>query len=399
MQLFIRKLVQYLLIPLAILALYYRPALAQEVKETGRQPGYNLAEQYEIAASELKSWFVGSRPIKSELKKEKEIDPELGLYLDNVSFQNVYELNYPANYGVLVNGTRPDRTEIGLQRGDIIFEIDGIPVKHLSHLEDMLADKAIGDSISVKYFRGGETYQKVLLIPAKEESERYSSVFDQKAMLKSPGLGGGSYQPLYVNTDLSGISNLAKELGLKALSPLNSLYHGFAFQGLVGDGYFIGGLGGWTGSSQQSNYTVGTNTQVERNLRYHSGLGGVTLDKRLRVGDRWLLSYGLMLGGGGTKLEIYQTEQDVAWSEIDSTSSYNSYLQLKKNYLLLQPRVSLTYRVLPVFWIKIEAGYMLSYSKSGWRNILIDNKYDVTGPDKEVALNGFTISISPWFGF
>jgi hypothetical protein len=42
---------------------------------------------------------------------------------------------------------------------------------------------------------------------------------------------------------------------------------------------------------------------------------------------------------------------------------------------------------------------MLSYSKSGWRNILIDNKYDVTGPDKEVALNGFTISISPWFGF
>jgi hypothetical protein len=106
-----------------------------------------------------------------------------------------------------------------------------------------------------------------------------------------------------------------------------------------------------------------------------------------------------MLGGGGSKIEVYQTEQDIAWGNIDSTSSYNSYLQFKKKYLLLQPRVALTYRVLPVFWIKIEAGYMLSYSNSGWRNILHDEKYDVAGPSNETSLNGLTISISPWFGF
>lgn len=398
MKLFIRKFVQYLLIPLSILALYCHPASAEEGQKSRQLSDYHLGDQYRIAAKELESWFKGSRP-SEELKKEREIDAELGLYLDNVSFKDVYELNYPANYGVLVRGSREEGAKCGLQRGDIIFEVDGKPVRYLAHLEDILANRIIGDSLSIKYFRGGETYQKVLLIPAKEVSEQRSSVFDRKAMLKSPGLGGGTYRPMYLYSDLSAFNNLFEGLGAKTLSPLNSVYHGFDFQGLIGDGYFIGGLGGWTGSTQQCSYTVGTNIPVERTLCYHSGLGGVTLDKRVRAGDRWLLSYGLMFGGGGTKIEIYQTEQDIAWSNIDSTNSYNSYLQLKKNYLLLQPRVALMYRILPVFWIKIEAGYLLSYSKGGWRNILDDNKYDITGPDKETSLNGLTISISPWFGF
>jgi len=399
MRLFIRKFIQYLLIPLSILALYYRPALADEGQEFKEKHKYDLGKQYEIAAKELQSWFVGSRPIESESEKERELDPELGLYLDNVSFKDVYELNYPANYGVLVGGVREQRARLGLERGDVIFEIDGKPVKHLAHLEDMLADRAIGDSISIKYFRGGETYQNILLIPAKEELGVRSAKFDRRLMLKSPGLGGGSYRPMYLNADQSTVNNLFEELGAKSLSPLSSVYHGFELQGLIGDGYFIGGFGGWTGSTQQCSYAIDANIPVERNLRYRSGLGGVTLDKRFRAGDRWLLSYGLMLGGGGSKIEIYQTEQDIAWGDIDSTSSYNSYLQFKKSYLLLQPHVALTYRILPVFWIKIEAGYMLSYSKSGWRNILYDEKYDVAGPSNETSLNGLTISISPWFGF
>ncbi len=399
MRLSIKKFIQYLLIPFSILALYYHPTLADEGQESKEQIKYNFGKQYEIAAKELQSWFVGSRPSESELKAERELDPELGLYLDNVSFKDVYELNYPANYGVLVGGIREQSTRLGLERGDIIFEIDGKPVKHLAHLEDMLADRAIGDSLSIKYFRGGETYQRVLLIPAKEEPEPRSSVFDRKLMLKSPGLGGGSYRPMYLSTDLSAVNSLFEDLGAKALSPLNSVYHGFELQGLIGDGYFIGGLGGWTGSTQQCSYTIDANTPVGRSLRYRSGLGGVTLDKRFRAGDRWLLSYGFMFGGGGSKIEIYQTEKDITWSDIDSTSSHNSYLQFKKNYLLLQPHVALTYRVLPVFWIKIEAGYMLSYSKSGWRNVFHDEKYDVAGPSNETSLNGLTISISPWFGF
>jgi len=72
---------------------------------------------------------------------------------------------------------------------------------------------------------------------------------------------------------------------------------------------------------------------------------------------------------------------------------------LKKNFFLVQPRVALMYRVLPVFWIKLEAGYMLSYSKNGWQTIVNDQKYDIADPAKDTSLNGLTISISPWFGF
>jgi hypothetical protein len=130
-------------------------------------------------------------------------------------------------------------------------------------------------------------------------------------------------------------------------------------------------------------------------------MGGAALDKRFRLGDRWMLSTGLMIGGGSTRFEIDQFEKTVEWQELglDTTGSYNDYLQLQKKYTLLQPRIALMYRIMPIFWIKLEAGYMLSYSKNGWQQILNDNKHDLGGPVNDSSMSGFTVSISPFFGF
>lgn len=394
----IKKILHYLIIPLITLSLF-RPMFAENIFDAGGRKIPDLGDQYKQAAMELESWFK-KNPI--HINELDAIDqPNLGYYFDNISFKDAYKLNYSGSTGVIVSGSRSWNSTPVLQREDIVVKIDGVIIKNRSTLEDIIETKDVGDTITVEYFRHGETFTKAIPVLKKESSLDKDYMFINMAHKKSRGLGGGAYKPMFINADQASFNNLFESLGFNNLSEIDNLYHGFDLQGLVGNGYFIGGYGVWSGQQQHINYTIGSSIPVSRNLKYNSGIGGVSLDKRYRLADNWIASAGIMVGGGGTRFEIDQIENTIDWNQMDSdtSGSYNDYLQLGKKYLLLQPRVSLMYRVLPVFWIKIEAGYMLSYSKNGWQQILNENKHDITGPGNESSLNGFTISVSPWFGF
>ncbi len=397
----IQNLIHFLVALLSLFMIsFLRPAFAGIDADKKHSDNPNLGEQYKSAAKELALWF---KKEESEKKYSAEsAEPDLGFYIENISFKDAYDLNYTANYGILVGSSRDWNIDGQLNKDDIIFEINGIRVKHRSHFENMLREKAIGDTINVKYFRDGQIFQKPLYIQSKQSSWDFPkrSLSEIKSQ-RGCGLGGAAYKPMYLSVDQTTLNNTLNSLGFNDLNNMSAVYHGFDFQGLVGNGYFVGGFGGWSKERQNTQINIDQDHLVSRNMKYRSGLGGVNFDKRYRLADRWILSSGLMIGGGGTQFEIDQLDGDIKWNQmdVDSVGSYNDYLKLKKNFFLVQPRVALMYRVLPVFWIKLEAGYMLSYSKNGWQTIVNDQKYDITDPAKDTSLNGLTISISPWFGF
>ena len=394
----IKKIFHYLLIPLITLSLF-RPGFAKSRFNKEGQDDLGLEKQYEQAAAELASWFRMAPDFTTEFTPVNH--PNLGYYFDNISFKDAYELNYSGNTGVIVSGSRSWNENPILRRQDLIIKLDDTIVKHRSHFEDIVENQNVGDTISVEYIRYDKTFQNKLPVFNEKFSWDDRRLFLNKPSKNSCGLGGASYKPMFLNADLSCLNDLFNNLGFGGLSNVNKIYHGFDLQGLIGSEYFIGGHGIWAGQKQSINYTISSSDQVSRNLKYNSGMGGISLDKRYRLSDRWIFSAGLMLGGGGTRFETDQIESSIDWNQVDTdtSGSYNDYLQLKKAYFLCQPRVSIMYRILPVFWLKIEAGYMLSYSKNGWQQILNDNKHDIAGPTDDKSLDGFTISISPWFGF
>ncbi len=197
------------------------------------------------------------------------------------------------------------------------------------------------------------------------------------------------------------MNDLLTDLGFKTLPDDYSVYHGFDLNGLVGDGFFVGGTGCWTRRNMNALYEVNPGVELTRSIIYSSGLGGVTLDKRLRLHDRLIISTGFMVGGGGTRMEIRQLDESIDWTDLEKMEEgfFNDYLELKKRYFVFQPRMAAMYRVLPVFWIRVEAGYNLSYSKEGWFTTVDENRFDIIGPARHSSMDGWTLSIGPWFGF
>ena len=87
--------------------------------------------------------------------KYKNGSPKLGIYLENLDFEKVYEKHYPNNYGVLVTGVvsggNADRA--GILKGDILMEFDSELIRFEDHLLNLRDGKAHGDSATVKVFR------------------------------------------------------------------------------------------------------------------------------------------------------------------------------------------------------------------------------------------------------
>jgi len=364
----------------------------------------DFEEQYVIAAEELAGWFEPSRFEKHEVPDE-EPSPDLGVYLNDINFRDAFELNYNYLYGVRVGQARSGMPadSLVLWEDDVILEVDGQKARSVSQLDKLVESKHIGDEIRVKYFRDGATFENSLMIvprsPMHFERHRERVRLSGKRPL---GLGGLTYKPIYVAGDYEPINALIESLGFNGMANDGMIYHGIDGHGLIGNGFFLGGMGGWAGLSRQGVYTLpAEDVNVFRDLKYRTSIWGVTFDKRYRPADRLILSAGFQIGGGKNRIEMYQIDENIDWDQLESvsTDTYNDYLELKKKYFLLQPRVAVMYRVLPVFWIKLEAGYMTSYSRNGWRTIVEDNKYEITGPADGASLSGFTISISPWFGF
>lgn len=359
--------------------------------------------------------------IKIDVNIKNDETPKLGVYLANLTFEDMYEMHYDYTYGVFVSGvtTGGPAHNAGLMKGDIIMEFDGQKVRFERHLVNLIKSKAIGDQVSLKFFRLGEIYETTVnMATLQKPSTDIVVTKTGKTKQKLPvGDGSGGWLPIWFRPDVEKFNNFLADMdfGAETFSEDGFLIHGGGGMGNVGKGWFLGGMGAGYKNSETTkhpwtHYKNGTmdTVMVSRKATYSISYGGVTLDKRYALSRKFLTSIGFMIGWGSNEFKIKQVDdngnitnfdfENDPSGQFDQFYNYESNIKISSDYILFQPKVSFMWRILDWLSFRTEAGYMLSYSSKGWKadwngeSVKLDNA-------PEASIDGLTFSIGPWFGF
>ncbi|MDY6916228.1 MAG: PDZ domain-containing protein, partial [Candidatus Cloacimonadota bacterium] len=341
----------------------------------------------------------------------------MGIYTKDLTLPEARELGYEKWYGVLVQGVTKDSPAhfFKILEDDIIMQIDGRKVMDKAHLNKLLNLYNTGDQITLKLFRMNEEIDIPFVFGARDskftiendslkiiQTSKVEKTKNGKKKLTT-GHGGASWIPVWFVPDLEDVNNLISDFSFSELDDSGILMNGLGGKGNIGKDWYLGGYGVWYSKDVKRGYDLDDddNNDVIRRMLFKTSYGGVTLDKRYALSNKFITSIGFMLGWGGYDLEINQTNGNYDWTNANSQleDSDNNSLMFTKNYILLQPKVSLMYRVNSWLGFRAEAGYMLSYSyHNGWNADLCDDVYEVDN-SPNTSFEGLTISIGPWFGF
>ncbi|MCD4797044.1 MAG: PDZ domain-containing protein [Candidatus Cloacimonetes bacterium] len=397
-----------ILLLLAVMVLGSVSLYAQEKLEEN-EINIEIQEELDEAMEEMNEALkeINIKPITININKTSSKTPKMGVYLADMDFEDAYKMHYPHCYGVLVKGitTNGPAQKAGIIGGDIIMEFDGKKVKFEDHLVNLIKSKNIGDEVEVKLYRDEETYlTKLTLSTLKHVGKDIVITKDGKKKKKlSVGFGGGSWIPVwYVAKDeFEDINFVLNEYGFNGLDEKGIFMNGGGGKGNVGKGWFLGGMGAGYSIDRKKGYLIGDSLNVTRRMYYSNGFGGVTLDKRFAVSKRIVTSLGFMLGWGGHTLEVSQTDSNYNWDSLndDMDASANNFIEMKRSYIIFQPKAMLMVRILDWLGIRAEAGYFLSHSfTSGWESISCGDDFEIAN-SPDTSYDGYTISIGPWFGF
>jgi len=355
-----------------------------------------IEKEYESAARELESWFTGAFKKTTELENDT-TTPVLGIKFTDLDVKQVYEMNYPFNYGVLVTRTSPTLTGLAVFPDDILLNLDDDRILYADHLQKLIKSRQIGESVRISYYRAGKIYTGQTTLTPRNEADEMFIPRKRQPFRQTRGFGGGGYRLQAIANDPAPLNSILSNLSLGD-APAYLLLHGADIEFLVGNGMFCGLQGNWGGFSRNGTITVNS-IPIDRTAYYRAATYTVSLEKRWRPGDRWLLSTGMQFGLGRNYLDIYQTptNQNLTWDDIDSSGAVSNFLALKQKLLVYQPSITLSYRVAPVFWLKLEAGYQGSFAAQNWYNVTEKDAFTLAG--QKQSLNGWSVSISPWFGF
>lgn len=341
-----------------------------------------------------------------------EIDNELGLhlsfensgtvkinaYLQNLTFEDAYKKHYPHCYGVLISGLIKggNAQNAGLIKGDIIMEFDGEKVLFEDHLISLRDSKNIGETAELIIFRNENILQKTITFSTiKQSLDKHGNVIIKKKK-KSVGYGGGGPMAMMIEYDL-GINDILKANGFTGLDiPL--IIYGGGGSGNVGKGLFIGGMGGGTQLNQQIPYTnVDTNEQGYKSYQLDFGFGGVTVTKKFPIfSEKIIMDLGLLLGGGQTRLTMSTTDGNYSWESVIQDLNSN-VLQIEKNFMVYRPSAGIMVRVTNWFGVKVNAGYLGTYSPAKeWKDTNFDFTVVGNTPDD---ISHLSYSIGAWFGY
>ncbi len=327
---------------------------------------------------------------------------KLGVYLENLDFEEAYAKHYPYCYGVLVTsvirGSNADRA--GLTKGDIIMEFDGEQVRYEDHLISLRDSKKMGDTVSIKFFRNEKILTTDLTFAPVNDSDEEEEYSFKKSMGKkfSVGFGGGGPIALYVDYDFSAINQFIAGYGFSPIDASASVFFGGGGMGNMGGGWFIGGMG--AGMMYDKRITVDGNY---RQLNIESGFGGVQVVKKLPLfSSNVIMDMGTLIGGGTTTIELAQSTGNYSW-DYDETGTDNLddgnnwYARYQKDYFVLYPSVGVLVRIKKWFGIHSSAGYLMTYAtKDTWKSKPFD--FDVSGNSPD-PISGPTYTVGIWFGY
>ena len=405
-------------IVLSIMLLTSTPVFAQE----------NVKIQLNDVEKDLKQAALDIEDALSEVGLDDRVEisfdddedrPKLGVYLDNLDFEDAYKLRYPYCFGVYVDGTvtNGNAERAGIIEGDIIMYFDGKKVLYEDHLVRLIRTKRFGETAKVVYFRDEAKDSTVVTFtqPVKKDKDMAKDQdweWDQdddgkKRKKKSVGHGGGGYIPYVVGGDFGDIEDLMLELGLNN-SPFEGkdygiFLHGGGGKGNVGNGWFLGGFGAGGGLQKSVNLD-----SLSRKINFNMGFGAFTIDKRLALFDWLTLGAGVGLGGATYRVNVLQIGDSFSWDNIGTEliDNGNNAITITKNYAIVQPRVEAMLRLTDWMRLRAEYGYLYGYSfDTGWNTIVESEDYDwgretyELNGSPDTKLEAPTISLGLWFGF
>jgi len=343
-------------------------------------------EGMEVEIGDLNITFENSGEVK------------LGLYLDDMDFEDAYEKHYPYCYGVMVSGltTGGNGQRAGLIKGDIIMEFDGEKVLFEDHLISLRDSKQIGDSVDLTVFRNENIITKKLIFnPPMQQTDKNGKAIKRKKK-KSVGYGGGGPMALIIDSDL-GLNGILEANGFNGLESPFVLYGGYGM-GNVGKGLFVGGGGGGTQLTQQMTYTNGeTGEHGYKRYQVDFGFGGATVVKKFPLfSERVIMDVGLLLGGGSIKLTLATTDGVYAWNSVVQDLNSN-VLEIDKSFLVYRPSAGIMVRVNNWLGVSASAGYLGTYSPDNeWKESNFDFTVAGNNPD---PLGNTSYTIGLWFGY
>ncbi|MEE8336063.1 MAG: PDZ domain-containing protein [Candidatus Neomarinimicrobiota bacterium] len=334
-----------------------------------------------------------------------EYNAKLGLYLDDINFEEAYEKHYPENYGVLVSGviSGGNAKRAGLLRGDIIMEFDGEKVRFEEHLMNLRDGKKIGDVVEIVYFRNEKVFKTSLTFSPEIEDEDLEigekSLKSIKEKKLSPGFGGGGPYVTTIKYDFSSINNFLTANGFGKITSSNLITFGGGGSGNVGNGWFIGGHGG--GMEMKEQIQVGeVGSGSSRKYQLDMAYGGVTITKKQAIySKRFVLDAGILLGGGSMDLTLHQTGGNYLWdAAIDDSDNYS--VNYRKDFFVYRPSVGLMVRIKNWMAIHGSVGYFGSYATTDDWSDEYFNFSVRPGTNKSPQIpNDISYSLGFWFGF
>jgi len=357
-------------------------------------------------------------------------DAYMGLYTKDLTLVKAAELEYSEFYGILITGVLEDTPAyyFRLVSNDILMQIDDVQIKSKTHFNRVLAPYRVGDKVELHIFRNGKKMVLPFVFGSSNTKFTFSEgqvIVEQKAddeIKKSSkskrryaGDGGFGWTPTYYMGDVEDLNAAFQNLGFgeEMLDEDGFMLGGFAFQGDAGHNWFIG----FQHNSYEDSKTtkvdwtlpgMDTPVNVKRKGTYDYEHWGFSLDKRFAISKHFVSSMGFMLGFGEQEIKVKQSYEVTGEEELNfegdmggivsDNYTYNSKLYLEKDYLVAEPRIMVMWHPLDWFGIRVQAGYLASYSSKGWKAKVNGDKADYNNaPDDD--LNGLTVSVGPWFGF
>lgn len=336
---------------------------------------------------------------QTEIERATEGKPLLGVYLDDLDFEEVYKKHYEENYGVLVDGLVDGGAaeKAGLMEGDIIMEFDGEKVRHEDHLVRLIRMHSANDRVEIKYFRDGKIYETEAVLQGREEDKKGE---EDRAGRPHPGSGGITLYTAWIEPDHTPISNLLGAMGFGDVlsdAPLGDFdSRGFLTRGIQLQ-FDTGNK--WYWGLNFNRYKTSRRADVSTRLKYEFGYWGFSMDRRIGVFDFLILSGGIMAGLGSYDIEILETNETYRWDDLNEqlNDGVNNFVHLQKKYLLAQPNLGLVIRFTDNLGIQGKVGYLISHSyHTGWNARVVGDKFEVEN-SPETRVEGPTYSVGLWF--
>lgn len=321
-------------------------------------------------------------------------DVYFGIYVEDIDEDSAGELGYEYSHGILITGVLKDSPawKCQLKENDIIMKLDEEEVTDLAEFDRIRSELEVGEEIMLSIWRQGAILNIPMTMQPRPERSSAGGKVETGGKL-SPGYGGGSWIPYWFITDVEDVNDLIAGLGFDedAIGDQGVLMQGGGGKVHVGKGIFIGGLG--------AGYTYSQDLPGSRtSLDYSSSFWGVTLDKRIPVTKNFITSLGVLIGGGGHEVQYSQTDSSFIWPDVDFGNNFSA--SIHRNFVVVQPKVELMYRLLNWFALRAEVGYIYGIpTYKGWYVTDInDNNYKIEG-SPDTTFQGLTFSVGPWFGF